>query len=226
MDDAGQIVLGASFRGTLTFGDDSLTSADDLDIYLVRVAPDGLYLGSHQLGGPNDQVLRGVGVAPDGKVVIGGYKLGDLDLGVGVLEAPDDMYYNAFLARLDSGGTVLANVQFLGEFDTEVTAFAVDTIGGVVATGQFLSTIDLGGGELDTGGGLSAAFLASFDSNLEHRWSKSFSIDYLARVNDLAVRPATGAPSLTGDLNGTLSLEEPLTSTGIDDSAWAAAFAP
>ncbi len=70
----GTVYVGATFAGSVTIGDDVLTSVDGMDDYVVVSLNDaGEYTSATQLGGAPSEVLSDVAVGPDGTVVITGF---------------------------------------------------------------------------------------------------------------------------------------------------------
>jgi hypothetical protein len=82
-------------------------------------------------------------------------------------------------------------------------AIAIDASGNVYVAGSFQTSIDFGGGTLTSAGG-DEAFLAKFDSNGNHLWSKSFGQVGAEASTDVAV-DASGNVYLTGYFNSTVN---------------------
>lgn len=57
--------------------------------------------------------------------------------------------------------------------DASASAVAVDSAGNIVVPGSFTNTIDCGGGPLVSAGGYDV-FVAKFDPQGNHRWSRRF----------------------------------------------------
>jgi len=64
-DNNGNALLTGSFRGKMTIGDMTLTSAGDSDVFVAVFAPDGTLLSARALGGADAD--SGFGIAADGR---------------------------------------------------------------------------------------------------------------------------------------------------------------
>jgi len=78
------------------------------------------------------------------------------------------------LAKFDASGNHLWSHGFGGTDYDNAPSIAVDASGNVVMAGNFRSTLDLGGETFIATDGDWDVFLAKFDSNGNHLWSKSF----------------------------------------------------
>jgi hypothetical protein len=93
---------------------------------------------------------------------------------------------------------------------------AVDGAGSVFLTGAFEGSVDLGGGVLLSAGD-SDLFIAKFDANGNHVWSKRGGNSALQQGNVL-VADALGNVILAGNVEGSITLGgDPLTSAGAAD---------
>ncbi|MBI4703638.1 MAG: hypothetical protein HY744_21210 [Deltaproteobacteria bacterium] len=83
-------------------------------------------------------------------------------------------------------------------------AVAVDAAGSVVVAGEFQHTVDFGGGPLDSGGPYNGViFVAKFDADGKHLWSKRFGGETGAYAYAVAVDPA-GNILLSGQFSPTI----------------------
>lgn len=116
---------------------------------------------------------RGQGVAYDasGNVYVTGFFEGTVNFGGGNLVSAGMM--NAFLVKYAPNGTHLWSLSFGGPEGARGWTIAVDGSGNVCFGGGFNGEIDLGGGVL-TSNGFEDTFLAKFDSDGNHIWSKGF----------------------------------------------------
>ncbi len=106
-----------------------------------------------------------------------------------------------------------------GDASTDQTSYsvAVDGTGNVLIAGGFLSTANFGGGVLTSAGGTDI-FLAAFDTDGAHQWSKRFGD---VNPNQIAYAVATDASNnvlVAGSFLGTVNFGgSPLTTLGGDD---------
>ncbi|PCC74996.1 hypothetical protein SAMN02745121_03797 [Nannocystis exedens] len=139
----------------------------------------GAYAWSRYAGGSSYD--EGVRVAFDGagNLVLAARGISDLDLGGGLLDNQGG--YDVYLAKYSPTGVHLWSKRFGAGQDqaNDVLRLAVSPDGDIAIAGDFKSTIDFGGGVL-TCEGSDDAFLARFDPDAGHLWSKSFhSVQYV-----------------------------------------------
>ncbi|MBI4704160.1 MAG: SUMF1/EgtB/PvdO family nonheme iron enzyme, partial [Deltaproteobacteria bacterium] len=213
-DGAGNVVVTGWFQGTTDFGGGPLTSAGGDDIFVAKLDKDGKHLWSKRFGDGIDQ--EGVGVAVDGagSVVVTGYFAGAVDFGGGPLSSAGG--WDIFLAKYDKDGKHLWSKRFGGGVDDFGSDVGTDGAGNVLLTGYFQGTADFGGGPLPSAG-LKDVFLAKYDTNGQHLWSKRFGDGSDQQGNDVVIDGA-GNALLTGWFQGTADFGGgPLASAGLDD---------
>ncbi len=84
LDPSGNIALTGRFRGSLDFGCGTLTSEDEVDIFVAKLDPTGGCLWSKHLGGPDSDEGRGVTTDNTGNIVTVGSHASDIDFGSGL----------------------------------------------------------------------------------------------------------------------------------------------
>jgi len=129
-------------------------------------------------------------VDKSGNVVSIGEASGPIDFGGGPLGTMD--LGDIVLAKFDSSGNHLWSKRFGDENHQYGSATVIDSAGNVVIAGYMTGTVDFGGGSLAGGDG--AAFVAKFDPNGNHIWSKGFEG---SGANDMAIDSA-GNVTITG----------------------------
>jgi hypothetical protein len=140
---------------------------------LVKYSSTGAHLWSRLIGGTSTDVGGGVAVDVSGNIVVTGL-LGswNVDMGGGPLSLR-----GAFLAKYTPAGGHLWSRTFGGG---QGTAVAVDQSGGIMITGNFRDTIDLGGGPFTSvtnstwGTPSDDAFIARYSAAGGHLWSRAF----------------------------------------------------
>ena len=231
VDGSGNVVVAGTFgSGTVDFGGGPLTSAGNEDIFVAKYSSTGAHLWSKRFGGADPD--HGHGVAFDGNgnvVVVGdfdghdtGVDFGGGPLGVGVSGQC------VFLAKYGPTGTHLWSKGFGAGgsvFGGEGSGHgvAVDGSDNVVVTGEFLGTVDFGGGPLtSTPGtplGSPAVFIAKYSPTGAHLWSKgNFALPLsVGHGYDVAAN-GSGNVAVVGDFEGTVDFGGgPLTSAGGQD---------
>ncbi len=194
-DAAGNVFVTGKFFGTVNFGGGNLV-ANVVDGFIVKFDAAGTHQWSKRFG--NADLEEGVGVATDAlsnvilsiSGVLAPYDFGGGPVGPGgILVKYDGSGAHVWSKKLDLGGSTIA------------AAIATSISGDVVATGNFSSTIDFGGGSL-VSAGLSDAFIVRFNSSGSHVWSRRAG----GTGSDFGVDIATdgeGSVTVTGNFQGT-----------------------
>jgi hypothetical protein len=181
VDSSGNVyITGYFMSSTIDFGGGALTNAGYADIFLAKFDSNGNHLWSKRFGGSSSDIGSSVSVDSSGNVYITGY-FGSSTIGFGggaLTNAGGSCYgytcLDIFLAKFDSNGNHLWSKRFGGSSDDQGNSVSVDSSGNVYITGYFgSSTIGFGGGAL-TNAGNDDIFLAKFDNNGNHLWSKRF----------------------------------------------------
>jgi len=143
-DSAGNIWMTGYFSGTVSFGGETFSAGADVDIFLLKLGPDGQHLLSYQFGTLQEE--RGISLAVDASDAVwmtGVYKA-IINFGGGNLPAP--VGQDMFLARFDSDGGHLRSFAIRGVTDTGefVRGIAADQSNNVYLTGGFKGGLYLG----------------------------------------------------------------------------------
>ena len=115
---------------------------------------------------------RSVKIDASGDVVLVGSLYGTVDFGGGPLTSAGST--DVFIAKFDADGNHLWSKRFGDENDQIGEGVAVDGSGNVVITGWFTGTVDFGGGPLVSTDYDIDVFVAKFDADGNHLWSKRF----------------------------------------------------
>jgi hypothetical protein len=163
VDGAGNVLLTGHFAGSVDFGGGPLTNATSWSMYLAKFDSAGNHLWSKGFGDSDYQAFQIVAVDGAGDVLLTGGFSGSVDFGGGPLTSAGGPY-DVFLAKFDSAGNHLWSRRF-GDADNQVSErMAVDGTGDVLLTGDFIGSLDFGGGSLTSAGG-SDIFLAKFNGS-------------------------------------------------------------
>jgi hypothetical protein len=139
------------------------------DIFLAKFNASGTHLWSKRFGNASFQSGDSVAVDPQGNVFTTGYLMGSADFGGGTLTSAGAT--DVYLAKFSPTGAHLWSKRFgdsAGQAGSDVT---VTSDGNVAVTGVFAGTLGFGGPPLGSAGG-SDVFVAKFDPNGNHLWSK------------------------------------------------------
>jgi hypothetical protein len=221
-DASGNVIVAGDFLGSVDFGGGALACVGQEDLFLAKFSPDGTHVWSQRFGGAKDQIPYDVIVDGSGNVIVTGEFWGDVDFGGGTFSSAGGS--DIFVAKFSSGGSHLWSLQFGNSSLQEGREVAVDPSGNVIVTGHFYETLDFGGGAL-LSAGMADAFIAKFDPDGNHLWSKRFGDAYSQHSRGVAA-DASGNIFVAGEFDGTIDLGGgALTSAGSDD-IFAAKFDP
>jgi len=170
-DPAGHIYVAGRFDGSLNLGGSTLNSSTTLNLFVAEFDNDGNHMWSR--GFNRSANARGfddvtaIDVASGGQPVVVGMFTGTVNFGGGTLSAPDSLY-KTYVARLDNGGAHMWSKTIPGGATLDIAA-----TGRIGMTGWFSGSADFGGGPL-TSAGQTDIFLAVFNPDGSHVWSKRF----------------------------------------------------
>jgi Beta-propeller repeat len=171
VDTSGNICLTGTCTGTVNFGGGNLVGGGNTDIFVAKFDASGVHQWSRSAGDSSFQDGRGIAVDGSGNVVVTGSFGGTVNLGGGNLVSAggDDI----FLVKYNASGVHQWSRRF-GDYATDSgNGVAVDGSGNVIVTGSFEQSVDFGGGILSNPG-FPDIFLAKYNANGVHQWSKKF----------------------------------------------------
>lgn len=132
--------------------------------------------------------------------------------------------YDISLAKFDPHGNHIWSSRF-GDIDQQqATTATVDQVGNVLVTGYFQGTVDFGAGPLISAGGFDI-FLAKFDPNGNHLWSKRFGDSSTQKAFGGATDPS-GNVLITGYFRDTVDFGGSLFFSAGSSDVFLAKFAP
>lgn len=174
VDVSGDILVAGAFEHTLAVADRVLESAGEADAFAVRLAPDGSHIWSFRLGGKGWDEASAIAVDADGGAIVAGALSGDLagdraENRAGAVDGQDRGH--GFVARYSAEGKPLWSQRFTGTATDRALAVAVTPGDAIVVAGTFAGAVDMGGERLDSAG-KHDIFLASYDQDGRHLWSR------------------------------------------------------
>lgn len=173
-----------------------------------------VHIWSQAFGDGCGQISQGVAVDASGNVFITGYFECTVDFGGGILTSIGSN--EIFLAKFNADGVHQWSKRFGSTSADRGLAIAVDASGNVIMAGRFIGTVDFGGGGL-LGAGGQDIFLAKYDTNGAHLWSKRFGSGGTDVARGLAVDDSENI-FITGSFNGTVDFGSgAMTSAGQSD---------
>ncbi|HRI65948.1 MAG TPA: hypothetical protein PK156_16990, partial [Polyangium sp.] len=173
-----------------------------------------LSVWSKGFGDVSGQSAKATAIDNSNNVVIAGDNLGTVDFGGVPLTTAGSS--DVFIAKFNSAGNHLWSKQFGDASSQNTLAAKVDSAGNVVVTGLLDGTANFGGGPLTTAG-LLDVFLAKFDTDGNHLWSKRFGDSTTQNAGSVAIDNA-GNVVIVGSFQGSMDFGGgSLVSAGITD---------
>ncbi len=171
LDRDGNLYVAGTFSGKLDLGGVVLTTQGGADIYLASFTPAGAHRWSRSFGGAGDDAVRGLAVDGEDNVYITGAFSQQINLGGQTLasKGSEDIY----VASYTRAGFPRWSQSFGSAGYDAGHGVAADAGGWVYVTGAFSNDVAFGSLPLYSKGGHDV-FLARFDAQGKHSWSKSF----------------------------------------------------
>ncbi len=198
VDAAGNVFVIGDFSGQAVFGDITLTSAGETDIFLVKYDQNGAVQWARRAGGVGADAGNHVAVDAAGNVHITGWFRDSATFGSVTLTNTGE--YTAFVARYDASGNLRWAVRPDRSQYSYGSAVAVDSFGNVLVAGTYEGAMRFNQTELRAVG-KTDAFLAKLDSNGRATWALTAGgggEDFAAGV----ALDASGNPHLAGSFSG------------------------
>jgi len=182
VDGSGNVAVVGRFQGTLDFGGacSPLEKADDEDMFVVKLDPDGNCLWAHPYGSTDKDEATAVAFDSQGDLVVSANFTLDVDFGTGVLSAPEgtDPQHNAALVKLDANGTTVWALGFGDDAEQHGWDVAVGADDAIYTAIGFESQVDLDpahdGGEVESIEDGQDVLVASFDRDGGYRWGRRY----------------------------------------------------
>jgi hypothetical protein len=221
--DDGDLVVGGEFIGDIGFGGNVLTSLQDNDSFVVKLAAtDGSTVWTNQVTGDDDEHVRTVRTCPDGSLVIGGRFQASLMVAGGdpLAALGGDLFH----ARLDANGEHLRSYAIGGSTD-DPGAYRIadcDPTNRTVVVGAFDDELDYGVAPV----GLDDVFVAKLDDSGEAIWVQTFGGSGDEQAKNIAIGP-DGSIVVSGNLAGSLTIgDQNYQRLGSEEDAFVIKLAP
>jgi len=216
------IVAGLIGEGKATFGNITLTSAGESDIFMAKYDGDGNIIWAKNIGGPNRDVANDFVLDAVGNIYITGYFTGTVDFGGETLVGTD--FLEIFVAKYDNNGILLWVQGATGIGRDRARGITKDTSGNIFIIGEFESNADFPAMTL-TSIGDSDIFIAKYDSDGNFQWAEraggiGYDVGWRVTLDDSGIGYISGEFSETANF-GSLTL----TSNGGRDG-FLASFGP
>ncbi|SIR41251.1 gliding motility-associated C-terminal domain-containing protein [Pontibacter lucknowensis] len=146
VDKDGNIISVGHFEGTITIGNHTLTSLENIDMFMYKSNPAGQVLWAKTLGGPQNGGAIGVATDKYGNIYVGGVFIEELLIDDKVVLKGEGVF-NTFIGKFDTNGKLLWSKGVLTrERYASATLMGVITAspeGEVVLPVQFWGTVQL-----------------------------------------------------------------------------------
>jgi len=210
-----EVVVAGSFTKSTNWGGANLSAKGNFDAVLAKLNKGGQHSWSLSFGGDSSTYIKAIAIDPSGNIAAAGYFFGQSDYGSGGLTSAG--LGDVAVARYDKYGAALWSKRFGGTSTDSAQAVAVDSSSSIVVVGYYQGTADFGGGALPSFGG-NDGFVAKYDKDGQHQWSKHFG----GTSNDTGLTVAVGLNDsivVGGTFYGTADFGGgPLTSNGSGDA--------
>ena len=182
LDGDGNIFASGEYAGTLTIGSTTLPRGASIDTFVAKfAAATGEPMWAQGFVGQNVVRTHGIAVDGDNNVIVSFYFKGSSNFGKGdeTASAGDDTVLAKYKGQ-DGGHIWSKTFGSIGETaaDDQITNVVCDIHdNSIVITGYFVDTINLGGNNLVQTGDGRNMFLARYDTNGQHIWSRGHGTD-------------------------------------------------
>lgn len=176
------IYITGHFQGTVDFDPSGATNnrnvVGDSDVFFAHYDDAGDLVWAKSVGGFFYEEARGIAVDRFGNTYLTGRygETVDFDPGPGVSELTNAGINDAFFAKYDAVGDLVWAKRVGGEANDIGNGIAVDTLGQVFLSGQYMGTVDFdpdaGTSDLTAAGDIEI-FLAQYDASGNFRWAQS-----------------------------------------------------
>lgn len=183
VDNSGNVVVTGEFKGTSTFGANTITSTNNsTDVFTTKLSSTGTFTWVEQ--GSSSQTCRGIDVAADGAGNV--YITGQFSDSITFDQTQNNTMLNViFVVKYNSAG-VEQWFRLIGGGASNITkAIAVDNGGNAVVTGDFTgnATVFAGSNPSITGTYANRIFIVKFSSSGGVSWTKSASSESATEVS-------------------------------------------
>ena len=217
-DISGNVFITGDFRGTATFGTDTLTSFGSSDIFIAKYNTDGNILWVQQAGGIDADGGHDISTDIFGNVFITGSFTNTATFDTQTLTSFGG--HDIFIAKYDADGNILwvRQARVDGKFDS-VNGLTTDASGNAFITGFFERTATFGTDTL-TSFGFYDIFITKYDTDGNFSWVRQAGGMDADRGHDIST-DISGNVFIIGDFDGIATFgTQPLTNfenVGDDD---------
>jgi len=200
VDSSGNPYITGWFRETVDFGGGNVTSAGNLDIFVLKLNSSGTFQWVNTYGGTTSDIGYDITVDSSGNSYITGSFEGTVDFGGGNVTSAGTN--DIFVLKLNSSGTFQwVNTYGGTSFDLGYD-ITVDSSGNSYIIGYFQGTVDFGGGNVTSAGSYDI-FVLKLNSSGTFQWVNT----YGGTSGDIGIGitvDSSGNSYITGYFSGTV----------------------
>lgn len=224
VDSTGNIVVGGYFADTITFGAKSCTSNNvaTTDVFIAKY--DGMsWAWCKNFGDSTGEQLGGIATDSAGNIFAVGHFSGSItfpNCATLMSMGANDV----FLAKLDPNGICVWAQRFGDTSDQTASGIVIDSTGAPIIVGQCAGLVNFGGAGLNCQTN-SDVFVAKFQADGMHAWSKNFGVTGDTAIVDgkaIAIDGTSGDVVITGRYKGAIDFLTPemvpLSNAGLSDT--------
>lgn len=171
-DEDRNIIVVGNFSEAVDFGGGTMQSAGASDIFVLKLDRKGNHVWSRRFGDSlADEAQSIITDEESNLIVVGKFQSYSLDLGDGPMKKRG--VFDVFMAKYDPKGNHLWSKSFPGNGSNHVGGVALSGGGQMVLVGSFVGKVGFGGDELAAHGDYDG-YIAKFDQQATHLWSRQF----------------------------------------------------
>lgn len=204
VDAAGNTYVTGYFTSAAAFGSTTLSSSGVDDVFLAKLAPNGLYAWAVKGGGANSDRALSIKTDANGNSYITGFFYGTATFGPNTINAAGAQ--DVFIAKYNSLG-VCQWARSAGGSGADIgNGITVDNAGNVIVTGEFAGNASFGSTSLTSQNGSTDVFTTKLDGNGNFLWTKQGSAPLTDRGIDVDC-DASGNVYITGQFSDTITFD-------------------
>jgi len=169
-DSDGNIYICGYFSDNTKFNGVTHTGAGGRDIYLAKYDQNGVFQWIQYAGSSGRDEAKSIKCDASGNVYICGMYSNGANFSGQVVNSPNG-YYNAFLAKYNSSGTLQWIQTGGGDYDEVAWSLALDNTNRIYVTGEFNASANFGTHQIITSGNADV-FIAAYDTDGAIVWIK------------------------------------------------------
>jgi hypothetical protein len=214
VDNNGNIYVAGIFANTATFGNTTLTSSGQSDVFVAKYNKNGELLWVRKAGGSDAEEATGIAIDANGNVFIGGHFYNTMTIGNTNLMSVGSVDF--FLAKYDTNGN-FKWAQSGGNDDADkLSSMATDAVGNIYISGNFRGTASFNGASI-VSAGIEDIFLAKYNTTGSLLWVQRAGGTNTDRCENILI-DANNNIYMTGEFYGTSFFGNvSLTSSGSSD---------